>query len=77
MAALPRRKLRRPGHLQHQGVQPRTQALYLRALAQFFQWLRLCGTDVPTTGAALDRCAADHLNHLYQEGEALTAGGIS
>lgn len=61
--------------LRHAGISDRTLRIYKREVSQFLQFLELNCIDLPTSYDRLDHEVAEYINHLFQEGEALTKAG--
>ena len=68
-AARQRKKSKRR-HLKYQGIQPQTRQRYSRQLLSFFDALCEGGGDWPRTWEALDLQVAEHINDMYQAGDA-------
>ena len=62
-------------HLRDAGISDRTLKIYRREVSLFFEHLEAHGIRIPRSYHALDEQLASYINHLYQEGEAITHGG--
>ena len=62
-------------HLRDAGISDRTLRIYRREVSHFFSHLRINGIRIPRSYATFDETLAAYINHLYQEGEALTRAG--
>ena len=62
-------------HLKFAGISARTLTLYRREVSLFFDYLESNEIRRPRSYSRMDQCVADYINHLYQEGEALTKAG--
>ena len=62
-------------HLRDAGISDRTLKIYRREVSLFFEHLEVNGIRIPRSYHALDEHLASYINHLYQEGEAITHGG--
>ena len=65
----------RQRHLKYLGVQQRTIQLYKREVSLFFEYLALHGLQLPRNFGALDLLVGEYINHLFQEGEAISKAG--
>lgn len=62
-------------HLKYLGVRKRTIDLYKREVSLFFDYLSFHNIKVPTSMETLDLEIGEYINHLYQEGEAVSRAG--
>ena len=62
-------------HSKFLGVQQRTIRLYKREVSLFSEYLRLHEVDLPSSYEALDALVGEYINHLFQEGEAISKAG--
>ena len=65
----------RQQHLKNVGIRPRTLALYRFEVSQFFSYLKAFGLPLASSFLQLDSQLADYINHLFQEGEAISRAG--
>ena len=62
-------------HLKNLGIRPRTLKLYRFEVSQFFTYLDIFGLQLATSYHQLDEQVAEYINHLFQEGEAISKAG--
>ena len=62
-------------HLKNMGIRPRTLKLYRFEVSQFFAYLSAFGEPLATSYPQLDSQVAEYINHLFQEGEAISRAG--
>ena len=62
-------------HLKNLGIRPRTLKLYQFEVSQFFTYLDVFGLQLATSYHQLDEQVAEYINHLFQEGEAISKAG--
>ena len=62
-------------HLRLAGISERTLTLYKKEVSLFLSHLEFNGKSLPRTYSRVDKYVAEYINHLYQEGEALTRAG--
>ena len=62
-------------HLRDAGISERTLKIYRREVSLFFEHLSFLGIRTPRSFQALDEALANYINHLFQEGEAMTRAG--
>lgn len=62
-------------HLKNLGIRPRTLKLYRFEVSQFFTYLDVFGLQLATSYHQLDEQVAEYINHLFQEGEAISKAG--
>ena len=62
-------------HLKNMCIRPRTLKLYRFEVSQFFAYLSAFGEPLATSYPQLDSQVAEYINHLFQEGEAISRAG--
>lgn len=62
-------------HLKNMGIRPRTLKLYRFEVSQFFTYLDVFRLDMAASYHQLDELVAEYINHLFQEGEAISRAG--
>lgn len=62
-------------HLKNLGIRPRTLKLYRFEVSQFFSYLDAFDIAIPASYSELDEQIAEYINHLFQEGEAISRAG--